>query len=94
METVLSNEVIAEYLSTHQRRRAFLRFCSLDLLRVIVTESKAIIDAKEEEELAKMAQEEERQRAIDAATEQLRELGITPEEILQALTSKAAPKGG
>jgi len=92
METVLSNEVIADYLSNHQRRRAFLRFCGLDLLRSFHSESKAIIDAKEEEELARMALEEEKSKAIAAATEQLIALGVTPQEVLNALSSKPPAK--
>lgn len=94
METVLSNEVIAEYLGNHQRRRAFLRFCDLDLLHAIVNESKAVIEAKEEEELARMALEEEKQRLIADATSKLRQLGVTPQEILEAYNPKPANKSG
>lgn len=93
METVLSNDSIAEYLTNHQRRRAFLRFCHIDLLRAIVNESKTVIDAKEEEELARMQREEEKQKAIAEATDRLRELGVTPQELQQAFVPPAA-KGG
>lgn len=86
METVLSNEAISEYLANHQRRRAFLRHCNLDSLRQLVADTQVIIDAKEEEELARMEQEEKKKKAIDDATRELMQLGVTPEEVFEALS--------
>ncbi|HDX9006526.1 TPA: hypothetical protein RQO57_003591 [Aeromonas dhakensis] len=86
METVLSNELISEYLANHQRRRAFLRYCNLDVLRQLVADTQVIIDAKEEEELARMEVEEKKKNAIAGATRELLELGVTPEELVEALS--------
>lgn len=90
METVLSNEAISDYLTNHQRRRALLRHCNLDLLRQLAADAQVIIDAKEEEELARMEQEEKKKKAIDEATRELLELGVTPEELLDALSGNKA----
>lgn len=91
MKTVLSIETIAEYLSNHQRRRAFLRSCNVELLNAFLSETKMTLEAKEEEELRRMEEEENKKIAITKAIEHLKALGISPEDLMDGLGVKQPP---